>query len=63
VKQKMLAAARVGLETVILPRRNENDLDELPEEVRDSLSFVLVDTMDEVLAAALGDGFLRKKSE
>jgi len=63
VKQKMLAAARVGLETVILPRRNEKDLDELPEEVRDSLSFVLVDTMDEVLAAALGDGFLRKKSE
>lgn len=63
VKQKMLAAARVGLETVILPRRNENDLDELPEEVRNSLNFVLVDTMDEVLEAALGDGFLREKCE
>ena len=63
VKQKMLAAARVGLETVILPRRNENDLDELPEEVRNSLNFVLVDTMDEVLEAALGDGSLREKCE
>jgi len=63
VKQKMLAAARVGLKTVILPRRNEKDLDELPEEVRNSLNFVLVDTMHEVLEAALGDGVLRKECE
>jgi ATP-dependent Lon protease len=63
VKQKVLAAARVGLKTVILPRRNEKDLDDLPEEVRTSLDFVLVDTMDEALEAALGDGFLREKSE
>jgi len=63
VKQKMLAAARVGLKTVILPRRNEKDLDELPEEVRNSLNFVLVDTMHEVLEAALGDGFLSEKCE
>lgn len=63
VKQKILAAARVGLKTVILPRRNEKDLDDLPEEVRDSLSFVLVDTMDEALEAALGDGFLKGECE
>ena len=57
VKQKILAAARVGLKTVILPRHNEKDLDDLPEEVRELINFILVDTMDEVLKAALGDGF------
>jgi ATP-dependent Lon protease len=56
VKQKVLAAARAGLKTVILPRRNEKDLDDLPEEIRDEMSFVLVDTMEEVLDAALADG-------
>lgn len=59
VKQKLLAAARVGLKTVILPRLNEKDLDDLPEEVRENMSFILVDTMDEVLKAALGEGFDR----
>ena len=59
VKQKLLAAARVGLKTVILPRLNEKDLDDLPEEVREKMDFILVDTMDEVLKAALGDGFDR----
>ena len=63
VKQKILAAARVGLKTVILPRHNEKHLDELPEEVRNGLDFVLVDTMDEVLEAALGDGFVRGECE
>ncbi len=59
LKQKVLAAARVGLQTVILPKRNEKDLDELPEEIRQKLNFVLVDTVDEVLEAALADGFAR----
>ncbi len=59
VKQKVLAAARVGLKTVILPKRNEKDLDELPDEIRQEIDFILVDTMDEVLKAALGDGFER----
>ncbi len=63
VKQKLLAAARVGLKTVILPQRNEKDLDELPEEIRKEMSFVLVDTMDEVLEAALGDGFARQECQ
>ena len=53
IKEKVLAAHRVGLKTVILPRRNEVDLEDLSEEVRQSLNFVLVDTVDEVLAAAL----------
>jgi ATP-dependent Lon protease len=53
LKEKVLAAHRVGLKTVVLPRLNEPDLEELPEEVRNSMHFVLVDQIDEVLAAAL----------
>jgi ATP-dependent Lon protease len=55
IKQKVLAAHRAGLKTVILPRRNEADLEDIPEDVRKEMSFVLVDTVDEVLGAALGD--------
>jgi len=53
VKEKVLAAHRAGLRTVILPRRNESDLEEVPEELRKEMHFVLVDTVDQVLAAAL----------
>ena len=53
VKEKVLAARRAGLDTVILPYRNEKDLDELPESVRKEMSFVFADQVDEVLAAAL----------
>ncbi len=63
LKQKVLAAARAGLTKVILPRHNEKDLDDLPEEVREKMDFVLVDTVDEVLEAALGSGFDRAVCE
>jgi ATP-dependent Lon protease len=53
VKEKVLAAHRAGIRTVILPRRNENDLEDIPEDVRAALSFVFVDRMEEVLEAAL----------
>jgi ATP-dependent Lon protease len=53
VKMKVLAAHRAGLTTVVLPRRNEHDLDELPDEVRQALTFVPVEMIDEVLTAAL----------
>jgi ATP-dependent Lon protease len=53
VKEKMLAAHRAGLKTVILPRKNEADLEELPDEVRSDLDFHLVDMMEDVLAVAL----------
>ncbi|HLU52687.1 MAG TPA: endopeptidase La [Acidimicrobiia bacterium] len=53
VKQKVLAAHRAGLTEVILPRRNEVDLDEVPEEVRDELKIHLVEDMGEVLSLAL----------
>lgn len=56
VKEKVLAAARFGLETVILPKRNEADLQDLPESLREQLTFVLVDTVDEVWEVAMMDG-------
>ncbi len=53
VKQKVLAAHRAGLTEVVLPARNGGDLDDVPEAVRDKLSFHLVDDVGEVLAVAL----------
>jgi ATP-dependent Lon protease len=56
VKAKVLAAHRAGLKTVILPKQNEKDLDDIPEEVRDSLQFVLAERVDDVFGAALVTG-------
>jgi ATP-dependent Lon protease len=53
IKEKVLAAHRAGLKTIILPKRNEPDLDDLPQEVRESLEFVLVDKVQQVLDSAL----------
>ncbi|TET51040.1 MAG: endopeptidase La [Anaerolineales bacterium] len=53
LKEKMLAAHRSGLKTVLIPKRNEQDLVEIPRRVRRSLEVILVDRMDEVLEAAL----------
>lgn len=53
IKDKVLAAHRLGVDTVILPKKNENDLDDLPEDVRGKLKFVLVDQIDQALDAAL----------
>jgi ATP-dependent Lon protease len=54
IKEKVLAAHRAGLGTVILPRRNEGDLEDVPDEVRSASRFVLVDSVDDVLSEALG---------
>ncbi|MEJ2012764.1 MAG: endopeptidase La [Anaerolineales bacterium] len=53
VKEKVLAAHRAGLGTVILPKRNEVDLEDVPEEVREDMKFEYVDTVDDVFKAAL----------
>jgi len=53
LKEKVLAAHRVGVKTVIIPKRNEKDLDDIPQEVRDSIKFVLADCVEQVFEAAL----------
>jgi ATP-dependent Lon protease len=53
IKMKILAAHRAGLDTVILPRRNEKDLEDVPAEVHDAMNFILVDRIDEAIEAAL----------
>jgi ATP-dependent Lon protease len=53
VKEKLLAAHRFGIDTIILPKDNEKDLPEVPEEVRKAMTINLVETIDEVIALAL----------
>ena len=53
VKAKLLAAHRLGLTEIVLPAKNERDLDDLPDTVRDALVVHLVDDVREVLAIAL----------
>lgn len=53
LKSKILAAHRADISTVIIPRENEKDLDEIPEKVRDELKIILVDNVMDVLKVAL----------
>jgi len=53
IKEKVLAAHRSGIRTVILPRRNEADLEDVPAELRRELAFVFADTAEDVLQQAL----------
>ena len=53
VKEKVLAAHRNGLRTVIIPKRNEQDIDDVPDEIKKAMKFVFVESMDDVLNAAL----------
>jgi ATP-dependent Lon protease len=62
VKEKVLAARRAGIATVILPDRNEKDLVDLPPTARRGLKFVFARTVDDVLAAALQDGWRRGRT-
>ena len=53
LKEKSLAAMRAEVRTVIIPKLNEKDLADVPSEARDKLEFILAETVDDVLAAAL----------
>ena len=55
IKEKVLGAMRAGITTIILPRRNEKDLNDVPAAVKEKLSFCLVDRIDQVLELALMD--------
>lgn len=67
IREKALAARRAGVTTFVLPRKNEPDLQEIPERLREDVKFVLVDRMHEVLDAALVAGKrpspVRKRSQ
>jgi ATP-dependent Lon protease len=54
LKEKVLGAKRAGISKILLPRRNEMDLDDIPKEVRETMTFVPVDELSEVLHHALG---------
>ena len=60
VKEKVLGAARAGINEIILPAINEGDLEDLPDHVCEQLEFHLVETLDEALAAALANGSLEE---
>jgi ATP-dependent Lon protease len=55
IKEKMLAANRYGVKTILLPKLNIQDLEELPKNVRNAINFIPVSHMDEVLKLALED--------
>ena len=61
LKEKVLAAHRFGLKTIVMPKRNEKDLDDIPKEVKKKMTFVPVETIDEVLDAALTKRAVKKK--
>jgi ATP-dependent Lon protease len=53
IREKVLAAHRAGIDTVILPRRNERDLEDVPEELRGEMEFVFADSAEDVIPFAL----------
>ncbi len=54
VKEKVLAALRAGIKTVMLPKRNEKDLEDVPEEAREKLEFVLLENVEDAVHCAMG---------
>jgi ATP-dependent Lon protease len=55
VKEKTLAALRAGIRTVMLPRRNEKDLEDVPAEARKKLEFVFLDRVEDAVRTAIGE--------
>jgi ATP-dependent Lon protease len=63
IKEKMVAAARSGIKTVILPARNRRDFDEIPASVREMLRFVWAERVEDVIAAAFDGGVARAAAQ
>ena len=55
IKEKVLAAHRAGIKTIILPKWNEKDLEDIPQDVKDKVKFYFVDKMQEVLKTAFSN--------
>jgi ATP-dependent Lon protease len=62
VKEKTLAALRAGIRTVMLPRRNEKDLEDVPAEARAKLEFVFLDRVEDAVRTAIGELPAEKKA-
>jgi ATP-dependent Lon protease len=62
IKEKVLGAHRFGLDTIILPKRNELDLEDLPDEVRKSMKFCFAETVDDVFKNAFEESPSKKSS-
>ncbi len=62
IKDKVLAAHRAGIKTFILPKKNEKDLDEVPNAVRRELEFVYVENVEEVLSKAIVEASAEPKT-
>jgi ATP-dependent Lon protease len=60
LKEKTLAARRAGIRTMIIPKQNEKDLDDIPKNVRKDMKFIFVETMDEVISSALKKSVQRR---
>ena len=63
IKEKVLAAHRFGFKTVILPKRNKLDLDDVPDEVKKSMKFIYAERVDDVIQFALEARTASKKKE
>ena len=63
IKEKVLAAHRAGIKTIILPAKNEKDLIEVPDEIKSELTFRFATRMEQVLGWVLGEENLKKKAE
>jgi ATP-dependent Lon protease len=63
IREKVVAAARAGIKRVLLPARNRKDYDEIPAEVRRSIEFIWLETVDDAVAAALEAPAVRPNSE
>ena len=55
IKEKVLAAMRAGITTVMLPKRNQKDLLDVPDEAREKLQFVFLETVDDAVKVALAE--------
>ena len=62
VKEKTIAGHRAGLKTIILPKENKKDLDDVPEMVKKDIKFVFAEQVEDALVVALKDWKLRKKA-
>ncbi|GJQ59709.1 MAG: endopeptidase La [Candidatus Scalindua sp. AMX11] len=61
IKEKVLAAKRAGIKTIILPKRNENDLTEVPDKAKEKLSFLFVEKVDDLLTTVFGTKNIKKE--